>query len=383
MGVYIILFALIIYGVFRYDFGKQKQINPKHYYYFCCFILSLVAGIRYHIGSDTANYIEYFETVPVLGEFFNTLDIQALSQPLWFLLLSIVKTLFRDFLALQLIHSFVVNLLIGRFIYKLSHKPFITLFAYYCCCWWNFSFEIMRESLCVAIYLTILYSCIKTHNLRRFIISSIPLAFIHMFAFIPIILTIIVMNLRYKYILYFGLLATIILYFYLDNNLIMKLLLVSDGFVNDSLADRVILYTEGETYGFKSISILGNIFIILTSVIYPLLISKSSILDENYSKILLLFVFVIILRMKLLIFVRICNYWEVILFIYAVNYIITSKQTMKKWYVSICFSYSIFIGINTFLSPQDFDSSKYDSRYIPYSSYIEKSVYPYRESLYY
>ncbi|MBQ2883629.1 MAG: EpsG family protein [Alphaproteobacteria bacterium] len=345
--------------------------------------MALVAGLRYHIGSDTANYIDYFEAVPNLGDFFRVLDLQVLSQPLWFLFLSVVKTLFKDFLALQLIHAFIVNLLIGKFIYNQCNKPFISLLAYYCCCWWNFSFEIMRESLCVAIYLNLLCAYVNSNNSKRFIVSSIPLLLIHMFAFIPIILTIIVRKLTYKQTLFFGFAVAVILFFTLDNDLIMKLLLLSDGFLSNSFADRVLMYAEGDEYGFKSISVLGYLFIIATSVAYPILVSKSKVCDDNYAKILLLYAFVIILRMKLLIFVRICNYWEIVLFVYAVNYIYANKATIKQKYIALCFIYSLLNGIQTFLTPQEFDNSKYDSRYIPYSSYIEKSLNPTRERLYY
>lgn len=383
MGVYIILFFLIISFIIIYDLRVRKQCRSKQSFYFCCIILALVAGLRYHIGSDTANYIDYFEAVPNLVDFFRVLDLQALSQPLWFLFLSVVKTLFKDFLALQLIHAFIVNLLIGKFIYNQCNKPFISLLAYYCCCWWNFSFEIMRESLCVAIYLNLLCAYVNSNNSKRFIVSSIPLLLIHMFAFIPIILTIIVRKLTYKQTLFFGFAVAVILFFTLDNDLIMKLLLLSDGFLSNSFADRVLMYAEGDEYGFKSISVLGYLFIIATSVAYPILVSKSKVCDDNYAKILLLYAFVIILRMKLLIFVRICNYWEIVLFVYAVNYIYANKATIKQKYIALCFIYSLLNGIQTFLTPQEFDNSKYDSRYIPYSSYIEKSLNPTRERLYY
>lgn len=383
MGVYVFLFVLFVYYIIRYDYRTRKQQNYKQSFYFCCILLSLIAGLRYHIGSDTANYIDYFEAVPSLWDFFRFIDIQALSQPLWFLLLSVIKTFFKDFLAFQLIHAFIVNLLIGRFIYKQCKKPFIALLAYYCCCWWNFSFEIMRESLCVAIYLNLLCTYVSSNNTVKFILSSIPLLFIHMFAFIPVVMTIIVRKLTYKQTLYWGLILTVVLFVTLDNDFIIKLLFFSDGLMSDSFTDRVLMYVEGDKYGFKNISILGYLFIIVTSVVYPILVSKSKICDDNYAKILLLYAFVIILRIKLLIFIRICNYWEVILFVYAVNYICTNKSTIKQKYIALCLCYSIYSAIQTFLTPQDFDNSKYDSRYIPYSSYIEKSVNPTRESLYY
>ena len=183
--------------------------------------------------------------------------------------------------------------------------------------------------------------------------------------------------------MFFGFAVAVILFFTLDNDLIMKLLLLSDGFLSNSFADRVLMYAEGDEYGFKSISLLGYLFIIATSVAYPILVSKSKVCDDNYAKILLLYAFVIILRMKLLIFVRICNYWEIVLFVYAVNYIYANKATIKQKYIALCFIYSLLNGIQTFLTPQEFDNSKYDSRYIPYSSYIEKSLNPTRERLYY
>lgn len=383
MGVYIILLLMIIYYIIKYDIGKKKQVKIKESFYFCCIVLSLIAGLRYHIGSDTANYIEYFEEVPDLWDFFQLLDLQALSQPLWFLSMSVLKTFFKDFLALQLLHALIVNLLIGKFIFNLCSKPFIALLAYYCCCWWNFNFEIMRESLCVAIYLNILYAYVNTNNIKRFTIFSLPLLFIHMFAFIPIVLTIITHYVKYKYLLYVGFLATMLLFISLENDFITKLLLFSEGITSNSLADRVSSYADGDNYGFKKISILGSLFIIITSVIYPLLVSKSKVIKDNYAKLLVLYAFVIILRMKLLIFVRICNYWEIVLFVFAINYIYTNKIAIKKLYLIACFCYFILNRIHTFLTPQEFDNSKYDSRYIPFSSYLEKSINPTRESLYY
>lgn len=383
MGIYIILFILILYYIVRYDINSISQYKTKKSFYFCCIVLSLVAGLRYHIGSDTANYIEYFESVPFVSDFFKFFDLQALSQPLWFLLMSTIKSIFNDFLLFQLLHSFAVNLLIGRFIYNICKKPFVGLLAYYCCCWWNFNFEIMRESLCVAVYLNILFDYVNTNNIKRFLLSSIPLCFIHMFAFIPIVLTILSHYLRFKFILYFGSLATVLLFILLDNDFIVNILSMSETFISGSLADRVSLYVEGDKYGFKSVSILGSVFIIITKVIYPFFVSRSQSVNEKYAKLLLLYMFVVILRMKLLIFIRFCNYWEILLIVCAVNFINDSAKTLKVYYVALCLFYSVFVGIQTFLEPQSFDKSKYDSRYIPYSSYFEKSINPVRESLYY
>ena len=313
MAIYIILLLLILINILKYDLGSKEHGKKKTPFYFCCVVLATVAGIRYHIGSDTANYIAYFENVPELANFFKEFNLEALTQPLWFLLLSVSKGVFSDFLGFQFLHALVVNLLIGRFIFTLCQKPFVALLVYFCCCWWNFNFEIMRESLCVAIYINIFNAYTKNNDIKQFALRSAPLLFIHMFAIIPITLTVVVHYFKYKTVFFVGLVVTAILFFVLSNEAITNLLLMGGSMVGESFAERVTLYVEGDKYGFKTLSIFGVLFITITSVIYPMIVSKSKVVNEGYAKMLLLYSFVVILRMKILIFIRICNYWEIML----------------------------------------------------------------------
>lgn len=383
MAIYIILLFFILINILIYDLGSKEHGKKKISFYFSCIVLAIVAGIRYHIGSDTANYIEYFENVPELANFFKEFNLEALTQPLWFMLLSVTKTVFSDFLGFQFLHALVVNLLIGKFIYTLCQKPFVALLVYFCCCWWNFNFEIMRESLCVAIYINLFKTYTNNNDIKQFALRSAPLLFIHMFAIIPIMLTVVVHFFKYKTIFFVGLVVTAILFFVLSNDAITNLLLMGGSMMGESFADRVTMYVEGDKYGFKSLSILGVLLITITSVIYPMIVSKSKVVNNGFSKMLLLYSFVVILRMKMLIFIRICNYWEIMLLVFAVNFIYTNRKSIKKYYVAICLCFAMFKSVNTFLSPQPSQGTRFDCRYIPYASYIEKSVHPTREFLYY
>lgn len=384
MFIYISLFIIIILFCIKYDFSISKDENNRYKsFYFLCVILSLVAGLRYHIGSDTANYIADFDEIPTLGNILVGLDFKDLSQPLWYLFNAFCKTITDDFILVQLLHSFIVNICIGRFIYKLCKKPFLGLLAYVCCCWWNFNFEILRESMCIAIYLNLIYNYIKHNNIFKFLLYSIPLIFIHHFAFIPIALTVIIYFLNYKPFLYLGCVATIILYFILSEGMLLQYMLTIESVMGGDSVERAIEYIQSDQYGFMTSSIIGILFVIITKVAYAFVVAGSKKINPLIAKLLLLYGFTLILRLKIMILVRFINYWQIILIVYAINYIIENRKQVLSLYVKFIFVYNIYSGVDSFLTPLDSDTSKYDCRYIPYSSYISKKVHPARESLFY
>ena len=383
MFIYLFLFILLLVFCCKFDLKSNDNKNKSRPFFFLCFILSIVAGIRYHIGSDTANYMEEFVEIPTINLFFSSIDIKELSQPLWYIFNSICKTIIDDFILVQLIHSFIVNFLIGRFIYKSCQKPFIALLAYLCCCWWNFNFEIMRESLCISIYLNLIYSYTQSNNIKRFIYCSIPLMFIHYFAFIPIVLTFILHYVKYKPFLYIGMFSTLFLYFKLSEDLLMEYMLLVEGAMEGDAIERAMTYLESDKYGFIPSSIIGIAFAFVTKIAYSFIISYDKNIVNRIAKLLLLYGFILILRLKLLILVRFVNYWQIILIVYAINYIIAKKKSALVFYVKAIFVYNIYLGIDSFLTPISSDKSKYDSRYIPYASYFDKTINPQRESLFY
>ncbi|MBR5483594.1 MAG: EpsG family protein [Alistipes sp.] len=358
--------------------------NKSRFFYFLCGLISLVSGLRYHIGSDTANYMNYFIEVPTISNILTSVDFDDLSQPLWFLLNSICKTVVDDFILVQLVHSFAVNLLVGRFIYKTCSKPFLALLAYLCCAWANFNFEIMRESLCIAIYLNLLYDCyIKNNNIRRFLLYSIPLMFIHHFAFIPLLLTFILYYIKYNRLLYFGLLLSIVLYLTLSEDMVIQFILLFGGVLDSETMSIATDYIESDKYGMMNASLIGIAFAFLTKILYSFVVSKDKRIDPLIAKLLLMYGLIAILRLKLFIITRFLNYWQIILIVYSINYYILHKKQILALYVKLCFVYNIYLGIDSFLTPLDFDNSKYDCRYVPYSSYLDKTTNPIRETYFY
>lgn len=379
MFIYIILFLIFLSASIIYR-GQDVSLYKKQYY-FLCVLLSFVSGIRYHIGSDTGVYIDQFSMIPNISDLF--LFIENWNEVLWYIFISVLKTIVDDFIIVQIVHSLIVNLLIGRVIFKLCKKPFWALFFFLCCHWWNFNFEIMRESLCVALYLNVLYNYLQNKNISYFIIFSLPIIFIHQFAFVPILFTILTHFFTYRSVLIGGMFISIIFYFIISDAFILQIMdSWGSGVFSEDVTDRILLYSDSDLYGFKTLSLLGTGLILLTNFICSFVLSKEEE-NEVIAKLLLLYAFVVILRLKLLIMSRFYNYWELLLFVCAINYLCNNGNLLKKVYLYFCLIFFLYVGINIFLHPLDDSNSKYNIKYIPYASYIDKTICPERESFFY
>lgn len=384
MLVYISLFLFFVILSLIYDFLQHKIKIKKNFFILCCVILSLVAGLRYRIGVDSMRYMEVFEKLPKLSDWLSV-DFSIANQPLWLLINVVCKSIYDDFVLVQLVQAFAVNILVFRFIYKTTTKYFLVILAYYCIMWWNFNFEIMRESLCVAIYLNILLAYFTHKNIYKFLLFSIPILFIHWFSFIVIILTVVVHFISLKRLIVFCTVVALLSLFLFDANGLFEYFLFLDLFLPDNMTERSVFYLASDDYGFINITIVGIIFILLTQVLYPYLIVSLKETNEEKCKLLVLYMFFIVLRLKLLILSRIVNYWDLLLIVMVVNSFFMHKNTYRMLYIRCCFIYSLYVGIRAFYLPSSLETRGnigYDCRYIPYSSYLTKQKNPDREYLY-
>ena len=380
MTVYILLFIVLLLSTILYK-GNVKNNNQKKVFYFLCIVFAFVGGFRYRIGIDTIRYTYAFENIPKIFEF-SSYSLDSISQPIWFLINSLSKTIFDDFIVVQIFHAFVVNLLIGRFIIKTCNKPFLALLVYYCLHWSYFNFEIMRESLCVAVYLNIFLLYMDTRNIKQFTLYSVPVMLIHWFAFVPILITIISHFVSKQYFLLISISLAIILYFFVDAGAMNQIMEYANYFMGDgSQVERIEMYLESDSLGFISVSAFGLLFIILTQVLPPLLVARNRTVNSSIAKMLIIFACIVLIRVKLLIVSRFLNYWDIIIIVYLINEITTSKHLVKL-YLQCVMAYTVFNGVHSFYTPTTDDVAKYDSRYIPYSSYFTKELSPQRESLY-
>lgn len=380
MTVYIVLFILLLF-IAIYNKGIVKSDRQNKFFWGLCIVLALLGGLRYRIGIDTIRYMRNFDLVPGLFDF-SSYTISEISQPLWFLINSFFKIFSDEFVIVQLFHSFAVNLLIGRFIIKACNKPLVALFVYYCTSFCNFNFEIMRESLCVAVYINIIYDYTRDQNIKSFSFKCLPLLFIHWFSFIPIFITIVSHFISKNQVLLCAIVISLFSLLFINEANIGQISAMSEILLGEGdSVDRINQYLNSDFHGLIQVSLLGFAFIFISQILPPVMLSQRKEIPPAFSKVMIIYACFVVIRIKLLIASRFLNYWDLIFLVYLINFVFVSKSNARKYFIVVLL-YMTINGISAFLTPLSDDDSEYDCRYVPYASYFDKSTNQQRESYY-
>lgn len=386
MTIYLLLLILLLFLSYYYDY--RNNLRGKTFWYnSVCIILILLAGLRNHVGGDTFVYIDKFQNLPTLSEILTYgYNISDITQPLWFFINVLCKSFLDDFVVVQLFHAVVCNVLLFRFIKKTTHKVFVSVLLSFCVFWWNFNFEIMRESLCVVIFLNALLE-LKNHNIKRYIIYTIPALFIHYFSFIIIAITIIAYFLPKKiYVSLSAILVATLLF--LDTNTISAILGMMLAYTGEDLATLGTDYLASDIYGQIQLSFFGVLSFIL-KILIPIIIlfsnNKLKFLDNVEFKVVILYILLLIIQSKIVIFQRFINYLTPIIIVLTINFLSNRVVRLKLQYYFVLLTLIIntLLTIKSFYEPNPLERTNrtYDCRYIPYTSIFEEPD-PVRESIY-
>ena len=150
--VYNIIFILLLYLSYNYDFHGHKN-GRKGWYYAILVFFILFAGLRWRLGIDTPNYIYHFYyDIPTIGKLTMD-DLNLGAKPLWIIINSTVKTLGGRYFIVQLIESAFVNILILNYFKRHSRYVFTCIFFYYVLLYLSFSFTIMKAAMSIVVCL--------------------------------------------------------------------------------------------------------------------------------------------------------------------------------------------------------------------------------------
>lgn len=150
--LYIFIIILLFVLCYHYDYQGHK-VHRIEWYLFIWLIFVFVAGLRYRIGVDTVRYMMGFDELPDLMEY-KDFDFESTRYGRAYLLLNaIVKTLFSNFVAIQFVLAIIVNGVIFNFIYKNTKHIFLAILFYFIFQYFNYNFEILRESCAISIFL--------------------------------------------------------------------------------------------------------------------------------------------------------------------------------------------------------------------------------------
>lgn len=129
--IFYYLFAFLILLVIYFD-----VFNPKHKYYIFTFkcvylFMALLVAFRYGVGNDTPGYMNFFKLVPTLDNLNSSFFEITRSQPLFVVLCSACKTIFNDFVLVQIFQAFLFFNSLYLLLKKLQLRYFFFLFIFY------------------------------------------------------------------------------------------------------------------------------------------------------------------------------------------------------------------------------------------------------------
>lgn len=266
--IYIVILLLMLAGVYAYDYrGYRLSYNVAYWAFWV--VLVVVAGLRYRIGTDSIVYENFYEEVPSFAELFNFKFDKFRFEPGFIVFASITRSFSNDFMWLQFLHAFVVNLVIFWFISKYTTHRFLCLTFYFIILYLNLNTQVMREALAVCCFLLawpsfrdgkwwFYYPIILLAT--TFHTSALFLMLIPLFC-LPGIRKLFIIGKR-TIIISIGILAVGI---YIQQNFSSVFMLMS---VTERMVDRVNVYQRNE-YGTGMLNIVGMIGTIVQYCLYP------------------------------------------------------------------------------------------------------------------
>ncbi|MGG1593053.1 EpsG family protein [Terribacillus saccharophilus] len=326
--MYIYILLIILTGViflFRSNF-TQKQVKILAFVLYI--LLSIIAGFRYMVGTDFSLYQGiYYSSLGIVYSS-NFIEIGYLYLNKIFLLIGFDFQFFLVFLAL------IVN---GLFIlggFKLSRDPLAVIFFYVTSGIYFSTFNIIRQSIVMAIVFLLLVLLFKNRK-YLFTITTIPL-----YAFHRSVLVVISFALLFyasiNPVLFLAVLLLVILVLYLP-------------FINDLVL--IIFNFLPEKYDMYANQILNSDGTELINLIMPTIILMFIL--TNYKKMVKLdtstkglinifyvYYFIVLLSTKFLLFYRVSNYFEIIQLLILPQIILLFRGKDKKLVnvvIALCF----------------------------------------------
>ncbi|MBD3614984.1 MAG: EpsG family protein [Gracilimonas sp.] len=375
--IYFIILALLFLLTIYYDFGNNN-LGKIPFFYLVLIMLICLSGFRYRVGGDTLMYMQTYGLLPTLNELDDFQNPFAKLQPLWLLLVAFSKSISKEFFILQFMHAIILNSIIFGFIRKHTRYIFTAVLFYYFGYYFYFNFEILRESLAIAIFILSLDYLFQKKWFKYYLLSIVGLLF-HFSAiilfFIPLIVKFRLRTLSYILIFVLG---------YLLNPFFISSL--------KSLAGSNALLISIFTYLDYNYTIYGLLSLLVLNLIYPLFIRY---VNESYLKIksqlnplLNVYIFIGAITPMFYIFYRFANYLLPVFFLILANCFVVVVMKKTKHNSKIIMLILILCSVSFIHTKKYFsdtseyvNNSRWYSRWYPYHSIFDKEEDPVREKL--
>lgn len=175
MIIYILILFILAYPFINKGSKATNSDNSIKWYFIILFLLS---ALNYGLGFDTfgwdgheGGYVEAYKNINPLGKLSSNDFMNEKWQPGFVILFSCFKSISSNYLVYQIFHAFLINAIIFLFLRKTSYHVALCLFFYCILSYFDYNFEIQRESFCIVLGLLIYLLLDKNAGLRNTIIA--------------------------------------------------------------------------------------------------------------------------------------------------------------------------------------------------------------------
>lgn len=375
--LYLFFIVICIYCIIQFDI-KKKDKQGKKFFYFLLVYLIVLSGFSYRLGVDIITSEDKYREVSDMSSMsWRYLNSFYGKMPGWIFFCTICKTIVSSFWFLKLIHAIIVNTLIFLAIKNNIKYVFSGILVYFCLIYFEFNFQILRESIAISVFLFSLRYFYDQKWTKYYLMVIICISFHEsaiVLLFIPII--------RYFKTNFFSLsivtgLAILIIVF--AQNISDYLLSM---YLSGDISDKIAYYSEDIDTN-KAIAVVN----FLINVVFPvtcLFVFKEELMKVKYVMLIIVYALIYSMGLWLPIMYRFNQYFILLYFFFYLEIfkILSYKLDKKKRQVSLLYFtlYLIFILFRArmYFTVTDSGQPVY-VQYYPYSSIFTKEVDANRE----
>lgn len=382
MMVYLIPLPFIFWGIYKYDYLGCHDSCCIYKFLMLYFII--LSGLSYKVGSDIPVYMLEFNII----KWQDLLDVGFLSnrQLLWILLENLCKDIVPSFVFFKLLIAIIFYVLAFPFFKYFTTYKYIALLLFYFIMSFDINFNILRQSLAIALFLKSLQYLNQGQIIQAIIFIFLSILFHNSAVFLLIIPLLYMLNIRKHLVLqivillFFSFLPTGV-YLTIYERIIQSLFGSSgDIFL---MAEQYLNSNYGSSQGFSAVLFVQT----LINVSVLLFLSRKSDISNLILWGLYLYILITVIANQIPIIYRLSLYFAPIYIVCiaeVIKRLVTSKIVASQRMIAIALLISLFLIIptrNMFLINATYDKPQY-VQYYPYYSILTKKVDPTREKLF-
>lgn len=363
--IYIFVIILLLVSIIRHDING-KPYN-KYIANFYPILFAMLAGLSYRMGIDCIRYEMYYEEISFNSLVFDTFA----KEPGYQIFTSTCKLLHLPWYIVHTIICMFVNVSIASFLKKYSCRSYFTsLFIYFFLFYYLFNFEILRQSIAMALILR--YISINGVNSRKGYYFTVLFAFT--FHYVAIVAVLIPLFVRIQWnakkcilaLSFVCIIGNIIALKFGDFLRILEIIYSGLG--------RYAIYSDNEDYTLK-LNLFGQIQVLFLQIlpfIIPLLFSQKRYLSNN-NAITLLYAIFVMLGTYVSILNRISYVFSIPAIVLLSNYLILYRTKLYRLFRSFIIIMLLIYCYQFYCLKDKYDFAGFQKLY-PYTSILDKSA---------